>query len=145
MIGSCKHSSLLWYGNNYCCKKFYSTGPWTLALVMWPRFNFFFQKFYNFFFKIEELCWTAQLRQEKGERKKCMEHILKEQHVSWIFIDCRGHHWKGILSSLFDCCQITTKTFGLTNRKGRKQSNDRKQMWTVSTIDQRDISLDFGF
>ncbi len=29
MIGSGKHSSLLRYGNNYCRKKFYSTGPWT--------------------------------------------------------------------------------------------------------------------
>ncbi len=28
MIGSGKHSSLLRYGNNYCHKKFYSTGPW---------------------------------------------------------------------------------------------------------------------
>ncbi len=27
MIGSGKHSSLLQYGNNYCHKKFYSTGP----------------------------------------------------------------------------------------------------------------------
>ncbi len=27
VIGSGKHSSLLWYGNNYCRKKFYSTGP----------------------------------------------------------------------------------------------------------------------
>jgi hypothetical protein len=25
--GSCKHSSLLRYGNNYGSKKFYSTGP----------------------------------------------------------------------------------------------------------------------
>ena len=30
MIGSGKHSSLLQYGNNYCRKKFYSTGPWLL-------------------------------------------------------------------------------------------------------------------
>ncbi len=29
MIGSGKHSSLLQYGNNYCHKKFYSTGPRT--------------------------------------------------------------------------------------------------------------------
>jgi hypothetical protein len=28
VIGSGKHSSLLQYGNNYCRKKFYSTGPW---------------------------------------------------------------------------------------------------------------------
>jgi hypothetical protein len=27
VIGSGKHSSLLQYGNNYCHKKFYSTGP----------------------------------------------------------------------------------------------------------------------
>ncbi len=27
VIRSGKHSSLLLYGNNYCCKKFYSTGP----------------------------------------------------------------------------------------------------------------------
>ncbi len=27
VIGSGKHSSLLQYGNNYCRKKFYSTGP----------------------------------------------------------------------------------------------------------------------
>jgi hypothetical protein len=27
VIGSRKHSSLLRYGNNYCRKKFYSTGP----------------------------------------------------------------------------------------------------------------------
>ncbi len=26
-MGSGKHSSLLRYGNNYCRKKFYSTGP----------------------------------------------------------------------------------------------------------------------
>jgi hypothetical protein len=26
--GSCKHSSLLHYGNNFGNKKFYSTGPW---------------------------------------------------------------------------------------------------------------------
>jgi hypothetical protein len=30
MNGSGKHSSLLRYGNNYCRKKFYSTGPWGL-------------------------------------------------------------------------------------------------------------------
>jgi hypothetical protein len=29
--GSGKHSSLLRYGNNYCCKMFYSTGPWMKA------------------------------------------------------------------------------------------------------------------
>jgi len=28
--GSCKHSSLLQYGYNYCRKKFYSAGPWTI-------------------------------------------------------------------------------------------------------------------
>jgi hypothetical protein len=27
VIGSAKHSSLLRYGNNYCRKKFYSSGP----------------------------------------------------------------------------------------------------------------------
>jgi hypothetical protein len=27
VIGSGKPSSLIPYGNNYCCKKFYSTGP----------------------------------------------------------------------------------------------------------------------
>jgi hypothetical protein len=27
-----KHSSLLQYGNNYCRKKFYSTGPWIQTL-----------------------------------------------------------------------------------------------------------------
>jgi hypothetical protein len=33
VIGSGKHSSLLRYGNNYCCKKFYSTFPETNALA----------------------------------------------------------------------------------------------------------------
>jgi hypothetical protein len=28
VMGIGKHSSLLRYGNNYCHKKFYSTGPW---------------------------------------------------------------------------------------------------------------------
>jgi hypothetical protein len=28
---SCKHSSLLRYGNNYGSKKFYSTGPWLIG------------------------------------------------------------------------------------------------------------------
>jgi hypothetical protein len=32
VMGSGKHSSLLRYGNNYCRKKFYSTGPWRYNL-----------------------------------------------------------------------------------------------------------------
>ncbi len=31
--GSAKHTSLLWYGNNYCSKKFYSAGTWFYNLI----------------------------------------------------------------------------------------------------------------
>jgi hypothetical protein len=31
VLGSRKHCSLLQYGNNYCCKKFYSTAPWFIS------------------------------------------------------------------------------------------------------------------
>ncbi len=37
MNGSCKHSSLLRYGNNYGSKKFYSPGPWTQSYKTFYR------------------------------------------------------------------------------------------------------------
>jgi hypothetical protein len=33
VIGSGKYSSLLRYGDNYCCKKFYSTGPRSVKIL----------------------------------------------------------------------------------------------------------------
>ncbi len=33
VMGSGKRSSLLRYSNNYCCKKFYSTGPWKISFT----------------------------------------------------------------------------------------------------------------
>jgi hypothetical protein len=37
MNGSSKHSSLLWYGNNYCRKMFYRIGPRLTTLVREKR------------------------------------------------------------------------------------------------------------
>jgi hypothetical protein len=45
VIGSGKHSRLLRYGNNYCRKKFYSTGPW-LSLFK-AMINYGREQFYN--------------------------------------------------------------------------------------------------
>ncbi len=39
VIGSGKHSSLLRHGNNYCRKKFYSTGPWPHFQEYWTTKN----------------------------------------------------------------------------------------------------------
>ncbi len=61
VIGSGKHSSLLWYGDNYCRKKFYSTGPRCIFGLRNYSLGSFYEnrKKTEFQFSKSPKCWQA--------------------------------------------------------------------------------------
>ena len=102
---SCNSSGLLWYGNNYTSKKFYSTGCWE-NLGYWKKWHFCL-----FFIRISSI--FAFIFVKKSVLN--LNEVKIKNEINLILITC------GFMQTNFVCfCRIslTTVNFPLNSLQG---------------------------